>query len=120
MLNPDTVKLEALEDALAKYADSLAERGVITHRQAACVFVGIDETTAFIPGEHEPEYDPYDDKPDWLLVMERDMADRMAALENLMALFRDMAEAELVDWFEDAEDRYECELIEAAERRVGA
>lgn len=116
-MNPETIKLEALEAALEKFAQGLAERGLITFEQAACVFVGIEETTAFIPGEHEPENDPYDDKPAWVIVMEREMADRMAQIESVMATLRDLSEKELKEWFEDAEERYDSYRIDYAEAR---
>lgn len=118
-MNPDTIKLEALERALSKFAEGLAERGLITFEQAACVFAGVEETTAFIPGEHEPENDPYDDPPGWLMVMEREMADRMAKIESIMATLRNLSEEELVEWFEDAESQYESHRIQEQESRFG-
>ena len=118
-MNVDSIKLEALEAALVRFAEGLAERGLITFRQAACVFVGIDETNAFIPGEHEPEYDPYDDAPDWLLVMEKEMAERMVALEQRIETLSDLSDRDLVWWFEEAEDDYDAERISEAERRMG-
>lgn len=118
-MNVDSIKLEALEAALVRFAENLAERGLITFRQAACVFVGIDETNAFIPGEHEPEYDPYDDSPDWLLVMEREMVDRMLSIEARIELLSSFSEADLVWWFEEAEDDYDSEREAEAERRMG-
>lgn len=119
MLNPDTIKLEALEDALERFARGLADRGLITPEQAACVFAGVEETTAFIPGEHEPDHDPYSDidKPTWLMVMEKEMADRMAKIESIMADLRGMTDEQLVWWFEDSEDQYESQRIEEAEAR---
>lgn len=120
MLDPDSIKLEALEDALSKYADSLADRGLITHEQAACVFASIEDTTAFIPGESEPEIDPYDDKPLWLMVMEKEMHERMAKIESVMAELRDLSDEMLAEWFEYAEDRYDSQRIEEMERRCGA
>lgn len=119
-LNPDTIRLEALEAALETFAQGLAERGLITFAQAACVFASIEDTTAFIPGESEPEYDPYDDPPLWLMVMEREMADRIRKIESVMAELRDLSDELLVEWFEYAEDRYESQRIEEMERRFGA
>lgn len=118
-LNPDTIRLEALEAALSRFAEGLAERGLITFEQAACVFASIEDTTEFIPGEHEPEYDPYDDTPLWLMVMEKEMADRIAQIEGVMATLRDLSDEQLKEWFEYAEDRYESQRIEEMERRFG-
>lgn len=117
MRDPDSIKLEALENAFNEMLAELEDQGF---ENAGFLWALVPQTEAVIVSEMDPaDFDDFEGKPFWELKMEQEMAQRMMAIETTMRQVSRMTAQEITDLTEEAAWRAESEAERQAEMRAG-